>query len=237
MATYVLIHGAWHGGWCYRDVAARLRAGGHTVFTPTLSGNGASQHLGGQHITLETHVCDVTGLIETEELGDVILVGHSYGGMVITGVADRLPQRLRRLVYLDAFVPEPGDSLIACIDKALPQEFAAIYRAHFHSGGVTMMVPPLPGALFGATPATQAWMERHCNAQSLATFAMPALLGGAGAAVAKSYIVAEDWRPSPFQYFAVRAEQAGWPLTRMAGGHGLMMDSPEALAAVLLALA
>jgi len=111
MANFVLVHGAWHGGWCYRDTAAALRAAGHEVFTPTHTGVGERFHQSAENITLETHVRDVCGCIEWEELDDVVLVGHSYGGMVISGVADRMAERVRALVFLDAFVPEHGDSL------------------------------------------------------------------------------------------------------------------------------
>ena len=131
MATFVLVHGAWHGGWCYRDTAAALRAAGHTVFTPTHSGVGERSHQSAENITLETHIRDVCGCIEWEELNDVILCGHSYGGMVITGVADRMPERIKSLVCLDAFVPEHGDSLIGLLNKALVPEIAAAFVGGF----------------------------------------------------------------------------------------------------------
>ena len=131
MANFVLVHGAWHGGWCYRETAAALRAAGHTVFTPTHTGVGERFHQSAENITLETHIRDVCGCIEWEELSDVILVGHSYGGMVITGVADRMSDRIRSLVYLDAFVPEHGDSLIGLLSKALVPEVAAQFIGAF----------------------------------------------------------------------------------------------------------
>lgn len=239
MASYVLIHGAWHGGWCWREVARILRAQGHAVFTPTLTGNGESRHLGGERITLETHTRDVLGLIAAEELDDVILVGHSYGGMVITSAADRCADRIRRLVYLDAFVPSHGENLVDCIRRNLPAEAAAIFIGHFHQARHNDgLVPPIPGALFGQTPGTTAWMERQCNAQSLATFQWPVLLQGAADAIPRSYIVADDWQPSPFQAEAARREgAAGWTLDRLAGGHCLMMDSPAELSALLAKLA
>lgn len=239
MATYVLIHGAWHGGWCWRDVARTLRAAGHTVFTPTLTGNGESRHLGGERITLETHTLDVLGVFAAEEVEEAILVGHSYGGMVITAAADRIASKIRRLVYLDAFVPAHGETLVDCIQRNLPPEVAAIYRHHFHQarehGG---LVPPIPGAMFGQTPATTAWMERRCNPQSLATFQCPALLAGAAAAIPRTYISADGWQPSPFQAQAAAIDgQPGWQLERLPGGHCLMMDMPAELSARLAALA
>jgi pimeloyl-ACP methyl ester carboxylesterase len=236
MATYVLVHGAWHGGWCWRDTVRALRAQGHTVFAPTLTGNGERQHLNQHGITLETHIRDVVGVFEAEELQDVVLVGHSYGGMVISGVADRIADKIARLVYLDAFVPEHGDSLLDAIRKALPPEVSAHYLQTFLDSAAhdnAMLMPPLPGELFGATPATSAWMQRRCNPQALATFTTPVLLGGAAAALPKTYILADGWNPSPFRHFAAQARAAGWDCVTMPGGHGLMMDAPDALAEVL----
>src|SRR3954454_14928765 len=111
MATFVLIAGAWQGGWCWQRVSPRLRAAGHEVYTPTLTGLGERVHLVRPDVTLETHVTDILNVLRFEDLGDVTLVGHSYGGMVITGVADRAPDRVSRLVYLDALVPNDGESL------------------------------------------------------------------------------------------------------------------------------
>src|SRR5258705_1716413 len=111
-STYVLVHGAWHGGWCWKRVAPALRAAGHEVYTPTLTGLGERAHLANPAIDLATHISDVVNLLEAEELNEVVLLGHSYGGMVVTGVADRAPARLRRVIYLDAFLPEDGKSLL-----------------------------------------------------------------------------------------------------------------------------
>ncbi|MGZ0244868.1 MAG: alpha/beta fold hydrolase, partial [Alphaproteobacteria bacterium] len=117
MASFVLVHGAWHGGWCWRDVRRVLEEHGHTVFTPTLTGLGERSHLLSPDIDLETHIADVINLLVWEELNDVILVGHSYGGMVITGVADQAKDRLRHIVYLDAFLPADGESSATHIVK------------------------------------------------------------------------------------------------------------------------
>src|SRR5580698_6932911 len=100
MSTFVLVHGVWHGGWCYKRVAVLLRKAGHEVYTPTLTGLGERSHLMSPTIDLDTHITDVVNVIKTEDLSDIILVGHSYGGMVVTGVADALPDRIRSLVYL-----------------------------------------------------------------------------------------------------------------------------------------
>src|SRR5207248_5461012 len=111
MTTFVLVHGAWHGGWCWRKLTPLLREKGHDVFTPTLTGLGERVHLAGPEVGLGVHVQDVASVIEYENLHDVVLVGHSYGGMVIAGVAGRLPERLAHLVYLDAYAPEDGQAM------------------------------------------------------------------------------------------------------------------------------
>ena len=116
MAIFVLVHGAWHGGWCWQRVARRLRAVEQEVYTPSLTGLGEHVHLANVGIGLETHVLDLANLLEFEDLGDVILVGHSYGGTVINGVADRMPARVSRLVYVDAPLPHNGQSLMDALD-------------------------------------------------------------------------------------------------------------------------
>lgn len=242
MANFVLVHGAWHGGWCYRETAHALRAAGHTVFTPTHTGVGERAHHSAENITLETHIRDVCGCIEWEELSDVILVGHSYGGMVITGVADRLSDKIRSLVYLDAFVPEHGDSLNGLLSKALAPEVAAQFLGAFrgtalqdHSG----LMQPIPAEMFNIAPANRARVDRLCRPQALATFEMPLLLTGALDKIKnRLYILADNWDPSPFRYFAGKVENApGWRLVKMPVSHDVMVDMPKELAAELLKLA
>src|ERR1700675_3292707 len=111
MTSFVLVHGAWHGSWCWKRVRRSLQEKGHEVFTPTLTGVADRSHLLSREVNLETHITDVVNLIQWEELSDVVLCGHSYGGLVISGVADRIPDRIGALVYLDAFVLEDGQSL------------------------------------------------------------------------------------------------------------------------------
>ena len=246
MATFVLVHGAWHGGWCYRDTAAALRAAGHTVFTPTHTGLGERAHLAGQHITLETHVRDVCGCIEAEELTDVILCGHSYGGMVITMVADRLPERIKALAYLDAYVPEHGESMIDQYRKARSPADAAEAIARIRTqalsngnGNGNGMVQPRAAEAFNVAPAHRAWVDRRCVPQALATFEMPALLTGAGAQVKQRlYMLADGWDPSPFRWYAARLENdPAWRVIRFPCGHDVMVDMPVELAQELMRLA
>ena len=241
MATFVLVHGAWHGGWCYRDTAAALRAAGHTVFTPTHSGVGERFHQSAENITLETHIRDVCGCIEWEELNDIVLVGHSYGGMVISGVADRMAERIRALVYLDAFLPQNGDSLNGLIQKALPPEVAAQFLAGFRGAaaeGHSGLMQPIPAEMFNVRADNRAWVDRRCRPQALATFEMPALLSGNLDKVAtRLYILADGWDPSPFRHFAAQVDgKPGWRLVKMPSSHDVMVDMPKELAAELAKL-
>src|SRR5438874_2803985 len=135
MRTYVLVHGAWGGNHSWRDFAPILWARGHEVFAPSLTGLGERVHLGGPQTDLSTHIQDVVNCIEYQDLHDVVLVGHSYGGMVVTGVADRLPDRIRRLVYLDALLPDSGESVMS-----IPDTGRAKFVASITQGGYTVPV-------------------------------------------------------------------------------------------------
>jgi len=137
MTTYVLVHGAWHGGWCWRKVRAALAAGGNEVHAPTLTGLGERAHLASRETGLDTHVADVLGVLEAEDLADVVLVGHSYSGMVVTAAADRAAARIARLVYLDAVVPRTGECLY---DRSSP-EFRARVEEQARSAGEGWRVP------------------------------------------------------------------------------------------------
>ena len=161
MATFVLVHGAWRGGWCYRGVARCLRQAGHEVFTPTLTGLGERAHLGALSISLSTHVEDIVSAIVCEEIDNVVLCGHSYGGMVVTGVAGRLPGKIRALVYLDAFVPESGKALWDYISEAEKSYFVSSAAG----GGLTA---PIPAAAFACTDP--AWVDRRCGPHPIACF-------------------------------------------------------------------
>jgi pimeloyl-ACP methyl ester carboxylesterase len=243
MANIVLVHGAWHGGWCYRDTARLLRAQGHTVLTPTHTGVGERAHQAHEAITLETHIRDVVGAIEAEELSDLVLCGHSYGGMVITGVADRLAGRVKSLVYLDAFVPEHGDSLIGLLGAALAPEVAAGFIGAFRGSalaGHSGMMAPIPAEAFGISAQNRAWVDRRCVPQALATFDMPMLLTGEGLAKVgrRLYVLADGWDPSPFRHFAAKFDGApGWRVEKVPCGHDVMVDLPDRLAALVASVA
>src|SRR5262245_49948484 len=158
MATYVLVHGGAHGGWCYQRVARILRSAGHEVYTPTMTGVGERSHLLSRRIDLDLHIDDITAVLHYEDLRDVILVGHSYGGMVITGVADRAAARIGRLVYLDAATPVNGQSLV---DVAGPIILATRPSGQVVDGVELVLLPfPEAGRFYGVTdPGHVAWLD------------------------------------------------------------------------------
>jgi len=228
--AFVLVHGAWHGGWCWRRVVPLLREAGHEVHTPTLTGLGERAHLARPDTDLDTHVSDVQMLLEAEELQNVVLVGHSYAGMVITGVADRVPQRIRRLVYLDAFVPENGKALI---DYVSP-EHAERQRAQ---GEKTGTVGPMPAAALGLTRAEDIdWVMRRQVNQPYRTLAQPlnftneALL----TRLPKTFVNCHS-ATGTFDQFARRIRHdPSWQYLEMHTGHDAMVIDPQATASVLL---
>ena len=158
MATFVLVHGGGHGGWCYQPVARLLRAKGHDVYTPTLTGLGEREHLLSAAVDLDMHITDVVNVIRFEDLRDVILVGHSYGGMVVTGVADRVADRIANLVYLDAAYPMNGQSLV---DVAGDFILAAREGGQIVGGMELVLFPGNdPMGFYGVTDPEQiAWMK------------------------------------------------------------------------------
>ncbi len=218
--TFVLVHGAWHGGWCWRRVADRLTAAGHRVFTPTLTGLGERSHLLGPSVNLSTHVTDIVNVLRWEELGEVVLCGHSYGGMVVTGVADLVPERIATLVYLDAFVPENGQSM----QDLRPREIGP---------GLTM--PPIPAETFRVNAADRAWVDRECTPQPVQCITEKLALSGAYRAVQRRvYIRAADYPSPAFEptYERLRSDP-GWTVHRLPCGHDVMVDMPDALAELL----
>lgn len=232
-ATFVLVHGAWHGGWCYARVARLLRARGHTVFTPTLTGQGERAHLFSGAINLSTHIEDVLGVFRFERLSDVVLAGHSYGGMVITGVADRIADKIKALAYLDAFVPENGQSLFDINIPANTQRFLDSAGA---TGGLS--VPAPPAAYFGVNAADAATVEALATPFPLGCFTEKLKLTGAYRAVNKHLYVHGTVLPreSPFRVFYERAKAAGWSAHALACGHDVMLDMPEETAELLEAM-
>jgi pimeloyl-ACP methyl ester carboxylesterase len=234
MAAFVLVHGAWLGGWCYKHVARHLRRAGHDVYTPTLTGLGERAHLMSPSISLKTHIDDVLGVIHWEELSDIVLCGHSYGGTVISGVAEQAVDQIRSLVFLDAFVPEDGQSHMALF----PAEHAQLMRQDARQNGDGYMLTPPTAERVNLNAADVAWANALCGKHPLACFEQKVALSGARERVARrTYIVATGWA-SPFETFAKRFEQdPAWQVKHVDCGHLIMLDRPQELAEILLTTA
>jgi pimeloyl-ACP methyl ester carboxylesterase len=235
MATYVLVHGAAHGGWCYRPVAQRLRAAGHGVHTPTLSGVGERRHLLRGDIDLDTHITDIVNLLFYEDLRDVILVGHSYGGMVITGVADRALDRLAHLVFLDAVQPRHGESLVDSTPEAaaLPEHTGVVVD------GVQMILNPTLGHTFGVTdPEVGAWMLERLTPHPWKTFTQPLVLARQDDVlrIPRTSITCVDTFLRESEESLKRTLDAD-NVWHVDTGHDVMLSEPEQLAELLLRLA
>ena len=231
MSTYVLVHGAWRGSWIWKRVRRLLQAQGHEVFTPTHTGVADRSHLSSASVNLDTHITDVANLIRWEELSDLILVGHSYGGCVISGVADRATERIAALVYLDAFVLENGQ----CLNDMLPPEVRSERIAQAKEVGDGWNLPPISAEEFNVNPTDRDWVNRQSTWQSLACFEQPLQLTGALHRIKNvTYIWASAWSPSPFPPFYEKAQAKGWKTLAIDCGHDVMLDRPEQLARELL---
>jgi pimeloyl-ACP methyl ester carboxylesterase len=231
MSTYVLVHGAWHGSWCWKRVRKALEAQGHEVFTPTLTGVGERSHLLSPQVDLETHIRDVMNLIRWEELSSIVLCGHSYAGCVVRSVSDRVPERIGALIYLDAFVPEDGQSLSSTLPPEQWNAHLELTRLH----GEGWKVPPITAAAFNVNAKDAEWMDRQCTVQPLATFQQPLRLSGRCDTLKDiTYILATGYGNSPFRQFYERAKAKGWKTLSMACGHDVMLDMPEELTTILL---
>ncbi len=234
MSTFVLVHGAWHGSWCWKRVRRELQDLGHDVHTPTLTGLGERSHLLTRSVNLSTHIDDVANLLRWEELSDVILCGHSYAGMVITGVADRMPDRIRALVYLDAFVPESGENVLQNVHEPQRTQIIAATR----SAGDGWKAPHIPAAVFNTNARDREWVDRQCTFHPFACFEECVQLGrGIHSIGSITYLFATDWDDTPFPRAFERAKAKGWRTVSLACGHEVMLDRPEDLARELLAAA
>ncbi|MGI6874410.1 alpha/beta fold hydrolase [Amycolatopsis sp. 3B14] len=240
MTTYLLVHGAWHTGECWTRVRPLLEAAGHRVLAPTLTGYGDTAHLAGPEVGLDTHVADVTGLIREEDLTDVVLVGHSYAGLVISSVANELPDRVARLVYLDAMVPEDGESAA----DVLPVTQGLIDLALASDSG--WRVPPMPelpppAGLFGVTdPDDVAWLRTMLSDQPVRCLQQPVRLDNpATRAIPRTHIHCTV-KPEGFSRRPVPAVQPnGTPaeVWELPTGHDCMITMPVELSELLLKLA
>jgi pimeloyl-ACP methyl ester carboxylesterase len=231
MANFVLIHGAWSGGWCYHKVAARLRAKGHTVFTPTLTGQGERAHLLTGSVNLSTHITDVLNVFHYEGLSDVVLAGHSYGGMVISGVDDRIADKISALVYLDAFLPKNGQSLFDINIPANTQKFIA------NAGNIGgLAVPAPPAAFFNVNKDDAERVDALATPHPIGCFTERLKLSGAHRAVRKLIYVHGTVLPreSPFKpFYECAKNDPAWSAHALACGHHVMLDMPDRTTEIL----
>jgi pimeloyl-ACP methyl ester carboxylesterase len=232
--NFVLVHGAWHGGWCWRSVAASLRAAGHQVFTPTLTGLGERAHLLNADVGMSTFIDDICAVIKTEELSEVVLVGHSFGGTVISGVADRIPQQLRQLIFLDALIVQSGQSALSILPPAVQQERSRTIDAE----GLRIAIPT-PDKFGVSVPEQAAWLERQLTPHPLKAYTEPLQLQNPlGNGLPKTYVAVTDpWYP-PFAGLRDWIKsQPDWQWREIAAGHDAMLTSPAALSLLLQDLA
>ena len=239
MANFVLVHGAWHGGWCWQRVMAALQKGGHRVHAVTLTGLGERAHLLSPAITLETHINDVANLIEAEELSDVVLAVHSYAGMIGTAVADRVGKHLKHLVYVDAVVPKLGESWSSTQSSATQQQRMAAAQA-----APNFSFPPPDPEVFGLRGADREWAQRRQTPHPGHTYPAPLNFDAQRvAAVPRTFISCSQPALATIEPSRLRVQDptfwdGAWlPHSRfveLKTGHDPMISEPAALARILL---
>jgi pimeloyl-ACP methyl ester carboxylesterase len=232
MATFVIAHGAWSSGWAWKKIRPLLRAAGHEVFTPSYTGLGERSHLAAPEVGLDTHIQDVVNVLFYEDLQDVILLGHSYGGMVATGVADKASERIKKVVYLDAFVPKDGQALNDL--TARPHDAPADAPTGGPPPVDGWLVPPMPPSR-DASPEDLAWVTPRRGPQPHKTFSEPVRLTGAVDRLPRVYVKCTQVNPGDvFEQFAARARsEAGWQYEEIDATHSPNITAPEALAEIL----
>jgi len=238
VASFVIVHGGWGGGWEWSAVARELRELGNEVWTPTLTGMGERAHLGDPRVGLETHVADVTAVLELEDLDELLLCGHSYGGIPVSVAADRVPERIRLVVYLDALMPRDGEAAL----DLLPASFADLARASAdeHGDGWRVPIPPelLPPQGCVSDELREAYVARLRD-QPLATFAEPASLSGALDRLPRAFVrctggdLADEIGGDPIAPMAERARSEGWLYRELSATHDPQLSDPVGTAAIL----
>jgi pimeloyl-ACP methyl ester carboxylesterase len=233
MTNYVLIHGAWHGGWCWDRVAPLLRAAGHEVHAPTLTGLSERAHLLSPSVGLDTHTEDVVRLLDVLDLRDVVLVGHSYAGQIVTAATDRRPERIARRVHLDAFVGSDGETA----RELLPETVGHHWAESAEEAGFGWLVPVRTLSVLGVTEQADVdWLTPKLTPHPWKTYTDALDLSGAGDAVPAAFVECVSWM-RVFRAQAERARERGWPVHELDTGHEAMVTAPQALAEVLLELA
>ncbi len=239
MGVFVLVHPAWFGGWCWRKLVPLLRDAGHAVLTPTLTGLGERAHLARPEVGLDTHVEDIVRVLTCDDVRDAILVGNSSGGMVITGVADRVPERVAKLVYLDAFTPAHGQSVVDLI----PPERGAAMRALVESEGDGWLLPRfaaqpweqfVPAAWQVTDEADLRWVLERLVPTPFGHFTQPVRRTDARAeTLPHTYVRCLGWNAPHFDRYAAAARAAGWQCRQLDTPHLPYITHPRELAALL----
>ena len=228
-ATFLVCHGAWSAGWAWKKMHPLMAAAGHRLVTPSYTGLGERAHLANPSIDLETHIEDILNVIHYEDLRDIVLVGHSYGGMVATGVAGRARDRATQLIYIDAFVPDDGESLLDLLNGSERQRMRELAKA-----GDGWRVPPNPTPP-DTPPADLEWLTERRVDMPLQCFEMKLKLHGGSLTLPRNYIYATRASPvDAFGPFAKRARsEAGWRYHEIDASHSPNVTAPEALMSVL----
>jgi len=228
VATFVLVHGAWTGGWSYKRTARLMRAAGHEIYVVTLTGLGERSHLSHPGITLSTHIQDVVNVFEYEDVTDAILVGHSYGGMVIAGVSGRCAERIRTLVYLDAFVPANGQALWDIAGEQGKQFYIDGQRA------TPGLVGPMGIAATLDDPDLAALRRKKLDLHPLLTLTEPVRLDGSEQAIRNHTYILATRQPAFQRFYDQVKDDPAWTTKTIATGHVVMMEDPEGLAKLLM---
>lgn len=226
METYVLVHGGWDGGWAWRGVARRLQVAGHEVFTPTMTGSGERAHLASPDVDLSTQILDVVNVLRYEKLEEVILAANSYGGMVITGVAEKIPARIKQLIYLDAFIPEDGESLA---DLA-GQEVMGYMEQAAVAYGDGWKIPHDPPDADRRTPLLLSPTKQPLAVDSDAARKLEHTF------VHFTGKTDDDFSKQMMEMMAARAREKGWNYLERPFEHWPLMDQPDEVASLLLEL-
>jgi pimeloyl-ACP methyl ester carboxylesterase len=230
--TFVLVHGAYSGGWVWRRVADLLTAKGHKVYTPTLTGLGDRCHLMSGQITLDTHVADIVNLIKWEGLEDIVLVAHSYGGWPVSAVPEHVPGAIASIVFLDAFFPENGQKgLDLNSERSRKDVLAAVEKGEVSRS-------PAPSESSTMSEKDRAWMVSKATPQPIGVGLTPIRLTGARERIAKKAYVRTAYANSTFDAaYAKLGADASWRMFRVASGHSLQVEIPERTAEILLEMA
>lgn len=225
---FVLVHGAWHGGFVWRDVSAAIRAHGHLVTTPTLTGLGERKHLLNDKADLQTHIDDVVNHVEMEGLDNIDLVGWSYGGMVVTGVLARLQERVRSVIYVDAFVPENGKALIDYDDGPL----VPVYN---EARDKDQPIPPVPLEVFGVSDTkVLSFVNSRLVHQPWRTCFQPVHALEQRPDIPFTYVHCLGFKNSPFGHFHDRLKAEGMTVIQIEASHLCMLDAPHTVTEILL---